>query len=98
MALLISQIYTRGCERCGSIEHKGERVQEFYCYAGEEQLLEIDPETGKQWADTFEERGGHAVEAPYFLATMSELGWGKRGGRLPICPAHRCPEDVDWPG
>ncbi len=34
----------------------------------------------------------HRVDVPCG-ADLAALGWGRREGRLPICPEHRTPED-----
>lgn len=39
---------------------------------------------------------GHIVRITSGSDLMSELGWGRRFGRLPICPEHRAPTDTDW--
>ena len=45
--------------------------------------------------DAFFNGEGHLVEIPYDRRPR-DLGWGLRAGRLPICPEHRRPDDVDY--
>jgi hypothetical protein len=95
MALLISSSEIESCECCGCKEH-GTKRWYAYCYAGLEWLLDKDPNDphGRIEADTYNHRDGHPVEAVDIRYCFT--GWGKRGGRLPICPEHRIPTDEDF--
>jgi hypothetical protein len=94
MALLVGSSDSQTCSRCGQVsEH---RIEYAYCYANEEWLLKLDPETGKMLADAHDHRGGHAVEISRD-ADLAKLGWARRGGRLPICPEHRRETDENYP-
>ncbi len=77
------------------LEERNPRTRErtVGCHYGNEALLQPSDD-GRLGIDRWSVRPTHEVDVPYD-ANLADLGWGRRGGRLPICPEHRHPTDED---
>lgn len=68
---------------------EGATATDLFCYHGRTERICYGKYLGHGDA-------GHIVRITSGSDLMSELGWGRRFGRLPICPEHRAPTDTDW--
>ena len=69
------------------------RTRTVGCHHGNEDMM-LPTDDGRLGVDRWSIYPSHVVDVPYD-SELSALGWGRRSGRLPICPEHRSSFDEE---